>query len=178
MTFEICQLFIGIAVVSLSVNYAIWSKVRVTFLREDLFRVRDELWDKMRELDSLDHPAHVVHRDFLNSCIRVAHLISVPTILHFLIVNGPALNKMAKESDSEQKLFPVGTPSGVRKAVQLARRESVGILYNYSVKHRASGWFLTALIASTSAGHKMLDSWVSLGGARRLDRAEKAGAAM
>lgn len=65
---------IGCALFSASLSYAWWTRLRVLLLREDLFHLRDELFDAAIAHDRLDDPAHRDLRNRFNGLIRFAHL--------------------------------------------------------------------------------------------------------
>src|SRR5688572_25994356 len=63
------QLIVAVAGLSVVISYAWWVRFRVWILRQDLFAIRDELWDRMHELGLLHHPDHVRTRTELNAMI-------------------------------------------------------------------------------------------------------------
>lgn len=83
MTPEI-QIILGSVLISGAITYAWWVRFRVWMLRQDLFTIRDELWDEMRSRHMLDDPAHRQLRDGVNAFIRVAPILSIFTILRTL----------------------------------------------------------------------------------------------
>jgi hypothetical protein len=70
---------------SLLITYAWWVRVRVWVLRQDLFAIRDDLWDAMRANDQLTNPAYRDLRDGANSLIRLAPFLSVWTIARTIL---------------------------------------------------------------------------------------------
>ena len=81
---------------SLVVTYAWWVRLRVWAFRQDLFAVRDRLWDEMRERGALHDPAYRDFRDSINSLIRLAPFLSILTVLRVLFSReefGPLLAK-------------------------------------------------------------------------------------
>lgn len=69
---------------SVVITYAWWAKLRVWVLRQDLFAVRDHLWDEMAAAGRLDDPAYRDFRDAINSLIRLAPFLSILTVLRIL----------------------------------------------------------------------------------------------
>lgn len=75
------QVAAGSAVVGLALGYAWWSKIRITLFREDLFLIRDRMWDQARDLGALDDPKYQYTRELLNSCISAASYVSLPQLV-------------------------------------------------------------------------------------------------
>jgi len=80
------QLILGCFLLSMVVTYGWWSYLRVWFLRQDLFTIRDELWDAMRAGGTLDLPAHRECRDSINAIIRVAPFLSPLTVFRLFTI--------------------------------------------------------------------------------------------
>src|SRR5208337_596404 len=78
------QVVVFSVLLSSALCYAWWVRFRVWMLRQDIFNIRDELWDSMRLSGELDDPSHREMRDALNALIRLAPLLSVLTILEVL----------------------------------------------------------------------------------------------
>ena len=77
MTPEFLTLLAASFVLGAAIAYLWWCHVRVTFLREDLFMIRDRLWDQARQHDMLEDPAYLRAREVLNATIGIAGLFSV-----------------------------------------------------------------------------------------------------
>jgi hypothetical protein len=140
MTFDMAQFIAGCVLLSLAIGYACWTRIRVWLLREDFFVIRDELWDKARELGALDHPEHRAARHHLNACIRAAHLISVPVLIRFALA-----------SEGQKSACP-DTPSDdnpeLTRAMEHARRRLIKRVGRYLVVERP----LSALIYICAMG--------------------------
>jgi hypothetical protein len=76
----VAQLIIGCLVLSAGVSYMLWLWVRIWWLREDLFQIRDDLWDAMYAKGQLDHPTHRAARLRINGVIRAAYLLGPITV--------------------------------------------------------------------------------------------------
>lgn len=50
----------------------VWRRSRLDLYRDDLFRVRDDLWDQMAACGTLHHPGHRLLRRRLNALIAIA----------------------------------------------------------------------------------------------------------
>jgi hypothetical protein len=77
-------LFVGVLLVSLSLAYAWWTRVRVINLRQDIFDLRDELFVSAMALDQLDDPAHTSARDHLNAVAMTADFLTIPLLAYLL----------------------------------------------------------------------------------------------
>ncbi|HVA46311.1 MAG TPA: hypothetical protein VNH11_08055 [Pirellulales bacterium] len=62
------------------VAYAWWAKLKPLFLREDLFIIRNRLWDVALQGNAFSDPAYKQARAHLNALIRTAALFSLPSI--------------------------------------------------------------------------------------------------
>lgn len=74
--------------ISLILTYALWCQVRPWILRQQLFAIRDDLWDAMRATGQLDHHDHRELRELINALIGVAGMLTWPTFLFLLITRG------------------------------------------------------------------------------------------
>lgn len=78
---------IGSLIFSFGITYFWWVKFRVWKLREDLFVIRDELWDRARAEGNLDHESHRKFRDVINSLIRIAPILTFFTFFRIILVS-------------------------------------------------------------------------------------------
>lgn len=115
----------GTFLISVAVVYTAWSHVRLIFFRQDLFQVRDRLWDKARELNAFSDPAYVEARQKINDCIAAANWINAPAVL-------PPAESLPHYFTTENR--------DMRKAVQAAHRELTRRILRYVLLERASGW--------------------------------------
>lgn len=65
------------------VSYLWWVKVREIRLRQDIFAIRDDLFDAAVKNGWLDDPAYRAFREFLNMVLALAHDVSVPLFVFF-----------------------------------------------------------------------------------------------
>ena|SRR5208337_2428697 len=105
-------------------SYAWWLRFRVWMLRQDLFTIRDDLWDVMRQAGRLDDPTYLEMREALNALIRTAPLLSVLTVLR-LVSQGTHANILI-----EAELEP---------ALQEARNRTILRLTRYIFMETLSG---------------------------------------
>jgi hypothetical protein len=96
------QLTLGLLLLSACVGYAMWVRVRVWRFRQDLFEIRDRLWDQMRSRGELSHPAHREARNAINALIRLAPALSLVSFLILLIGGGPVRNSHIDQTAPEQ----------------------------------------------------------------------------
>lgn len=66
----------GSFVISSLLLYAVWSHLRVLFLRQSLFEIRDILWDQAHNLGCFDDPAYLKSRRHMNAMIDLCSLYS------------------------------------------------------------------------------------------------------
>jgi hypothetical protein len=125
------QLILFSTLLSLAIAYAWWVKFRVWMLREDLFAIRDRLWDKMSEDGQLDDPGHRHVRNEINALIRIAPLFSVLTVFSIVL------------EGAQFDLIQQGPFSG---SVQKARDEVVQRITRYLLLHTLFGLIVFVLI--------------------------------
>jgi len=81
------EAFLGVALLLFAYGY-MYRRTRLDRYREDLFSIRDRLFDYMWKHGlSYDLPAYRVTRDMLNGGIRVAQSLSLPVILAFVCLS-------------------------------------------------------------------------------------------
>jgi hypothetical protein len=80
MTVELAVLLLGVAISSFGAWFACLVVIRVLSFREDLFAIRDDLWDEMSRRNALDDPGHVRLRRTINAFIRIAATLSGPSV--------------------------------------------------------------------------------------------------
>lgn len=141
MAFEITMLFVGAAMVSAALGYACWVKVRVIRLREDIFAIRNRLFDKMTDLSSHDDPAYRHIRDELNTALQIADLISIPLLAYFWHMYRHDPQPEQRRSDREQ----------VQRGVDAARVRLRRRLASYLSRETLTGLMSQAIVAAIPA---------------------------
>lgn len=126
----IISLFCGFFVLGAAVNYVIWSRVRQIFLRQELFAVRDSLWDLAREKGFMDDPRYRATRSMINSCIKGASFVNI---------NNLALGRTVSKTE-----LPHATSEFVKNQCDTAITKCARILFVHAVVYRASGWVFVA----------------------------------
>src|SRR4051812_41746641 len=85
------QLFLAILGLSAVFTYVWWMKFRVWRFREDLFLIRDTIWDRAREANELHLEAYREFREGINAVIRLAPMLSIFTLLHLIFALEPRM---------------------------------------------------------------------------------------
>lgn len=78
------QWIFGCVGLSFVVSYVVWMNVRVWLFRQDLFRIRNEVWDALLDKRMLQNSAHRDFRDVVNSLIRLAPILNIFTFMRLL----------------------------------------------------------------------------------------------
>src|SRR6056297_2477608 len=76
---DLLQLSAGITGLISVGLYLAWRQLRVVFLRQDLFAIRDHLWDRAKKSDGFSDPAYREAREALNGVILYAHKLDLFT---------------------------------------------------------------------------------------------------
>lgn len=87
-------MMLGVLMVSLATTYAWWCRVRVINLRQDIFDIRDRLFDEAVALGEVDDPAHQDARAHLNR-LATAKIISIPVLGYLSLGVSAAPHKKA-----------------------------------------------------------------------------------
>jgi len=153
------QLFLGVLLLTFVCSYAAWTKFRVVRLRQDLFGIRNRLWDRMRELGSFDDPAHLATRERINAMIRFAHLLNLPMMFFLMIkIPKPAVPAIPSSSDPDTQI-----------AIDEATDASVNCVLSYMVYSRPfSGWLPLRLAGYTISVGGSVASWFKSDGPLQL----------
>lgn len=134
------QLVLFATLLSFTLTYAWWIRFRVWMLREDLFDIRDTLWDTMQAAGQLDDPEHRRVRDEINALIRVAPLISMGTVIRGLF---------------EAENWDPIEPCCVCPPVQQARGESLRRVSQYVLFQTILGLTICAVFAAIMIGTRL-----------------------
>lgn len=126
------EFFLTCLALSLVLTYALWVRYRVWVFRQDLFKIRDELWDEMLKLGNLDLTEHREFRDGINSLIRIAPLLSIFTMVRLLGELKP--------------LHEILSRRGYPPAIHNARRGMVLRTARFLLLETISGWLFLAFL--------------------------------
>ena len=130
-----------------SISYAVWSKVRVVFLREELFTIRDHLWDVARKHEAFDDPAYVDAREHFNAAVVATPMCSVSILERVAGHVGGGVE--FRRSDNEE----------FQAAIDCAYRQMTSLCLRYIFLWRASGW-LHILKWNTITARRKLIRWL------------------
>lgn len=154
---------LGTAITSLALSFAWWCKVRVVDLRQDLFDIRDEMWDRAHEIGALDDTAYRAAREHLNSLARHAHEFNIPVLAYLL----------ASEPDGGYPKYPKSDRQDVQEIVDSAIDASSTTLVHYLLRKtlagRIGGLFFGISRVGKSAS-QMLDEFASVWVRSNLER--------
>lgn len=81
MASDVALIVFASLLLSVTIAYAWWVKVRVVRLREDLFQIRDRLFDLALARGRLNDSGYRRAREHINAVIRMAGTVSIPTVL-------------------------------------------------------------------------------------------------
>jgi hypothetical protein len=109
------EFLIGCFGISVVFTYAWWTRVRIWVFRQDLFAIRDELWDQMEKKGKLDDLAYRDLRDAINSLIRLAPFLSLLTLIRLLLFH-QGLKKLLRTDDSVPELRAARSKAVIRAA--------------------------------------------------------------
>jgi hypothetical protein len=139
-------LILGCLGLSATVTYAWWSNLRVWFLRQDLFTIRDELWDAMRARGMLDSSAHRECRESINAIIRLAQFLSLSTVFRLFTI----------EVDRRES-----SPDSMPPEVLEARKRVFRRICRYLLFESLTGWFFVLWTISSTSFQSTKD-WIKL----------------
>lgn len=137
----------GTATLSLSITYAYWTTLRVFFLRQRLFEVRDALFDAARSREAFGDPAYVAARRHLNVMIDLAGWYSLPVL------------KAAYEAAQRSEECRTGEPPrsadpAINTAINEAMESATDAVAVHVMRHRLSGCFFRFRYGAKSAARK------------------------
>jgi hypothetical protein len=124
------QMTIGYVGLSLILVYSIWVPLRVWHYRQDLFEIRDRMWDEMRQLGAIDDAAHKEVRTTINGLIRCAPALSLLLVCY--------LAQTRKSAPAA-----VDIPEPVRQALSEVRQRT----QRFVVWESLFAWFLILLMS-------------------------------
>lgn len=153
MTSEHIIFVLGCSLMSLGVSYAWWLKVRVIWLRQDIYDLRDELFMESVRLDRVDDAGARAAREHLNTLARISPIISIP-----LIANAIQLGV------SRECPVPKSSHSDLNTAITTAMEQADRRLARYLLKHTLSGLVIfptTRFFSMTWVEDKFV-AWVRL----------------
>lgn len=140
------QVILGTTLIAAGVGYAWWTRLRVWMLRQDLFAIRDALWDSMRAKGELDDPAHRECREGINAMIRLAPYLSLISVWRIL-----AIGIHARMSPMEADIPTEVEEARNRVFIRIAR---------YLLYWTLMGW-VAVMILSTFRSLRLANAWLT-----------------
>ena len=132
-------LTLGMLMVSGAAAYGWWCHVRVIGLRQDLFDIRDDMWDEARQLDCFDDPAYRNTREHLNRIAIHAGSFTLP-VLAFVMANRPPGGYVP---------LPRSEREDVQQVLDRALHRSSARLASYIVNESITGWIFNVVSVIT-----------------------------
>jgi hypothetical protein len=166
MTSAIIWLFVGVSALVLTTFYMVWTKFRVLIVRQELFDVRDELWQQAHRNECLRDPAYLDARERINSLIRTAHKISLP-VLAYAMAYGSKNTESSPESQNDN----------MQAAIDKAVEKTAYIIMRYVFIYRPFSGLVPAIalmmfiktLQSVTAVRDEISRWFRGGGPTRLE---------
>lgn len=128
------RLIIGTMGISLIVSYLMWVQIRVYRLRQDIYDIRDQLFDTANLLDCFDDEAYKSARGYLNALTSLAPHLSVALLAHVI-----ASNKTTAHNPNSKN-------AKMQEEIDIAIRWAARRLFQYLSNETASGWLLRIAI--------------------------------
>ena len=119
--------------------YLWWVKVREMRLRQNIFAIRDDLFDAAVANGWLDDPGYRAFRAHLNSLLQFAHHLSVPALIHLSSVPLPDEPFPKSANKRIQKAIDQATHDVTTRIVHFVRFETaIGLLVELA--QRTAQW--------------------------------------
>ena len=157
-------LILGTTGLSAALAYGWWSRVRVIWLRQDIFDLRDELYRVALAECAFEDPAYRVAREHLNAVANVADSITIP-VMAYLLHRGV---KDAKR--------PKSTNKKMEEAIQLAQAKCAGRIATFLLRQTFTGLVARPIIRLIYIGtvieeqmQRWMERWVRSSVAEELN---------
>ena len=155
MTTEHIWFLIGVFTMSAGVSYAWWMKIRVVWLRQDIYDYRDELFMEALRRGCVQDPAGQAAREHLNCIARVSPVLSLFVLAH-----------VVQFGLAEKKKFPRSKDKGFDEVVGATMKKAGLRVQHYLLRQTLTGLLLVPL-ARAALMDWLVDrviSWVELWG--------------
>ncbi len=164
MSNDLVHLWCGLFLLTATVTYICWRRVRVIFIQEELFSVRDRLWDMANSLGLFDDPAYLQERNRLNTIIRVVNVLNMPVVLSSLA-----------SRNNDPKVSPLQSDNAKLQAeIEVARSRAGEIVVKYIVFYRPVGMITLLAFATIGAIRDSVTKWLLNSGPENLYSDERA----
>lgn len=138
MTFNNLMFIFWSLALSSGISYGFWVVLRVAKLRQDLFIIRDRLFDLAAGYNRLSDPAYLEFRASINGVIRGAGMLSISTVACTFVYatkrDGPV------RTDFEPLQNELDQANG-----EVSRR-----VISYILNETASGWIARLIVLGVS----------------------------
>lgn len=135
---------LGCLTISITLTYAWWIRVRVIMFRQNLYDIRDELFDRAADCDGLEDPAHHVARQHINNIAHTAEMFSVPLFAYHLSAG-------VDGGDFQERLH-TDNPK-LAAAIEKAMNASANAVTHYLLRRTIPGILAVAFFRMTKAGN-------------------------
>lgn len=129
MTLAHVMFILSATLLSCVVTYAWWTVIRIVELREDLFIIRNGLFDVASSCDAFDDPAYLSARAQLDGLIRLADFLSLP-ILFYLV---------AFVDHKQPQSPPFSKNAQLQAAIENARSAAAARMARFAIRHTLLG---------------------------------------
>lgn len=129
MTFAHVMFILSATLLSCAITYVWWTVIRITELREDLFTIRDSLFDTASSLNTFDDPAYRAARVQLDGLIRLADGLSLPILIYLIALTEREQPQSPPHSNNVQ----------LQKAIDSARGAAVARIVRFVTRHSLLG---------------------------------------
>jgi len=143
-------LALGGFLISQAVYYGCCTYLREIKFKQELFRIRNELWRNAYRVDGLEDSAYLLQRDALNATIRIASHLNVASM---------ALISFSHTDSNPDREFARSANPKLSEAVEKADRERRQAIGEYVLKMKMSGR-LARLFAACYWSWRSTNRWV------------------
>lgn len=125
---------IGVLLVSLGLTYALFVRLRVVCLRQDIYDLRDKLFDEVVASDGCSDPAYVQARKLLNGLAVSADMLSLPLVFQCSFMSGDEVTLLKSEN------------LHIQSAIDSILEQATVRVFKYLKRQTATGWLMSAIM--------------------------------
>jgi hypothetical protein len=165
------KLYLGLIIVSTSISYGWWVRIRIIRLRRDIFDIRDSLFDFALSHDCLREPFYKKSREHFNSIAKSAYLLTGRVILYSLS-RGVEKQELSKTENKEllEKVNNSFNDLSLRLQKYFLKETLLGffvLIFIKLIQSELEGFSinkLTSKLFVSQKQHKVRDKLISLAG--------------
>lgn len=131
---------VGTTMLSAALAYAWWCRIRVVALRQDIFDLRDGLYDVALAESIFDDPAYRSAREHLNRVANVSDSITIPVLVFVLHRGVTELPRPRSRNDR------------MEQAIELAMRQCVERIMRFLWHQTFTGWIARPILRLVHIG--------------------------